>query len=360
MSVPAIVSGPHAHSKLSVTETMIMVMICLMPATGLGFYQFGLPAVFLFAVTVISALAFEVLCLVIARRPVPRFLFDGSAALTGWLLAMTLPPWAPWWVGTTGAFLAIVIAKHAYGGLGQNLFNPAMVARAALLIALPVQMTMWVLPQPLGTPVSPNLSEALAITFGGATHPDGLSGATVLGSVSAALDSGQDLFAIMTETDSVQSLLMGQTAGSLGETGAIFLLAGGLLLITVRIITWHIPTALLGSVVLLSGFLHILDPSQYPTPLWHLASGGLMLCAFFIATDYVTSPISTLGKFIYGAGIGALIVVIRTWGAFPEGVAFAVLLMNGCTPLIEEYTRPRVFGRTRKGQPLDLPEEIAK
>ncbi|SFC20174.1 RnfABCDGE type electron transport complex subunit D [Tropicimonas isoalkanivorans] len=352
----AIVSGPHAHSKFSVAETMASVMACLTPATCLGFYQFGWPAILLFSVTVLSALVFEGLCLAIAGRPVPRFLFDGSAALTGWLLAMTLPPWAPWWVGTVGAFIAIVIGKHVYGGLGQNLFNPAMVARAMLLIALPVPMTIWVLPDPMGAPGAPGLAEAMVITFGGGGNIDAVSGATTLGFVSAGLDGGRTLTDIMPETAALKSLFFGHVAGSLGETSALLLLGGGLLLIAMRVIRWQTPVAVLGSVAALSGGLHLIDPATFASPLWHLTSGGLMLCAFFIATDYVTSPISGLGQLVYGAGTGLLIVLIRTWGAFPEGAAFAVLLMNACTPLIDTWTRPRIFGRDRKGRPLEIPQ----
>lgn len=360
MSSQAIVSGPHAHSKFSVTETMFMVMICLTPATGTGFYQFGWPAILLFAVTVLSTLLFEALCLAIAKQPLPRFFFDGSAVLTGWLLAMTLPPWAPWWVGTVGAFLAIVVGKHVYGGLGQNLFNPAMVARAGLLIALPVQMTFWVGPTPFGSATAPSLEEALAITFGLAPPMDALSGATTLGNVGTELGDGRSLGEIMPETASLDALFFGHVAGSLGETSALLLLAGGLLLIAMRIISWRIPLSLLCSAAALSGLLYLSDPSLYPSPIWHLTSGAMMLCAFFIATDYVTSPVSPLGQLIFGAGVGLLIVIIRTWGGYPEGAAFAVLLMNGCTPLIDEYTRPRIFGRTRAGKPLDIAERAQR
>lgn len=354
MTGRVIVSGPHAHSMFSVSQTMFTVMLCLTPATGLGFYQFGWPAVLLFLVTLASAVVFEALCLVIARRPVVRFLFDGSALLTGWLLAMTLPPWAPWWVGVVGSFLAIVFGKQVYGGLGQNLFNPAMVSRAMLLIALPVQMTRWVLPDPLGTPGAASFGEALAITFGGAGDFDSVSSASTLGFVSAQISGGHSLAEIMPETFSVHALFLGHVPGSLGETSALMILAGGLMLIAMRIIRWYIPVAVLVAAAALSGVLFAIDPMRFPSPLWHLSSGGLMLCAFFIATDYVTSPVSTLGQLIYGAAIGALIILIRTWGSFPEGAAFAVLLMNACTPLIDTYTRPRIFGRDRRGKPLEI------
>ncbi len=357
MSIQAIISGPHAHSKFSVTETMAVVMVCLSPATAMGFYLFGWPAVLLFATTIAAALVFEALCLLIARKPLARFLTDGSAILTAWLLAMTLPPWAPWWVGVTGAALAIVVGKHVFGGLGQNLFNPAMVARAILLISFPVQMTGWVMPVPIGDPSAPSLADALAITFGAGPSVDALSGATALSFVTAELSAGRPLSDILPQTYGVEALFTGQITGSLGETSALLLLLGGGLLMAMRIIQWVIPAAVLGSVAVLAGALHLANPEAYLPPLWHLSSGALMLTAFFIATDYVTSPVSRSGQVIYGTGSGALIVVIRTWGAFPEGAAFAVLLMNGCTPLIDEYTRPRIFGRTRKGAPLPIPPE---
>ncbi|MCV6596974.1 MAG: RnfABCDGE type electron transport complex subunit D [Mangrovicoccus sp.] len=355
MNIPAIISGPHTHSRFSVTETMFMVMICLSPATAMGFYLFGWPALFLFAVTLASALVFEALCLMLARKPVHTYLFDGSALLTAWILAMTLPPWAPWWVAVVGAFLAIVVGKHVYGGLGQNMFNPAMVARAALLIALPVEMTQWIMPVDLA--ITPGFGEALAITFGTPPAVDAYSGASALGYVTAELSAGRPLSEIMGNSFDVKTLFFGNVSGSLGETSALLILAGGILLMAMRLITWHIPLSVLAGAATLSGALYLANPEAYPSPFWHLTSGAMMLTAFFIATDYVTSPASNLGRVIYGAAIGALIVIIRTFGSFPEGAAFAVLLLNGCVPLIDEYTRPRIFGRTRSGKPLEIADE---
>ncbi|GAA5077370.1 RnfABCDGE type electron transport complex subunit D [Roseibacterium beibuensis] len=346
-----LVSGPHTHSMFNVPRTMVAVMACLSPATAFGLVQFGWPAVFLFAVTIVSALAFEVLCLALAGRPILRFATDGSALLSGWIVALTLPPWAPWWVGVLGAGIAITLGKHVFGGLGQNLFNPAMVARAMLLVALPVQMTLWV--APMGA-AGPDIAQALAITFGGTAPFDAVSSASTLGHLQSALDAGQPMDVILQELGDVNAHAMGHIPGSLGETSAVLLLGGGLLLILLRIITVVTPLAVLGSLFALSGAAWLIDPAQFPPPMLHLTSGSAMFCAFFIATDYVTSPVTAMGKAIYGIGIGALIFVIRSWGAFPEGVAFAVLLMNACTPLIDAYIRPRVFGRTRAGKPLPL------
>ncbi|MCO8144594.1 RnfABCDGE type electron transport complex subunit D [Rhodovulum tesquicola] len=353
MTAPILVSGPHIHSRFNVSRTMMAVMVCLSPATGFGLLHFGWPAVFLFLVTIVAALLFEVLCLALAGKPILRFATDGSAILTGWIVALTLPPWAPWWVGVTAAGLAIVIGKHVFGGLGQNLFNPAMVARAMLLVALPVQMTVWVDPV-LGGPGGLGFQQALAVTFGGDIGIDAVSSASVLSHVQSQLDAGQPMQAILAEIGNIHDQFFGYVPGSLGETSAFLLLLGGVGLILMRVITVVIPLSVLGSVAVLSGAAWGIAPDSFPPPQVHLASGSLMFCAFFIATDYVTSPVTGLGKMIYGIGIGALIFIIRSWGAFPEGVAFAVLLMNACTPLIDEYVRPRIFGRTRAGKPIEL------
>lgn len=345
-------SAPHTHSMFTVSRTMVAVMVCLSPATAMGFYQFGWPSVFLFTVTVAAAWLFEVLCLVLAGRPVRPFASDGSALLTGWLVALTLPPWAPWWIGMTGAGIAIVIGKQVFGGLGQNLFNPAMVSRAMLLIALPVPMTQWV--APTDPTREPSLWQSLTITFGPGAPVDAVSSASVLGHLKSQLDAGLPMPQILAQTASLQDQFYGFTSGSLGETSALLLLAGGLCLIFLRIITYVTPLAVLGTLFALASLCWLIAPESFPPPLMHLTSGATMLCAFFIATDYVTAPVTSAGKAIYGAGIGALIFVIRSWGSFPEGVAFAVLLMNACTPLIDTYVRPRIFGRTRSGKPLPL------
>lgn len=360
MSVQSALSGPHAHAMSSVTRTMLLVGAALLPATLFGFYRFGWPAVFLFVVTVVSAIAFEAASLRVANKPVTPFLLDGSALVTGWLVAMTLPPWAPWWIGALGAFIAIVIGKHVYGGLGQNVFNPAMVARVMLLISFPVQMTTWVLPPTIGAPGAPGFAESLTITFSGGGVIDSVSGASVLGHVKTELGRGKDLVSLSADLPSHFELMLGNVYGSLGETSALLILAGGLALLAARTITWHIPVSVLASVAVLATICNFIDPGRYPDALFHLSSGALMLCAFFIATDYVTSPVSALGQLIYGVTMGALIFIIRTWAAFPEGVGFAVLIMNAVTPLIDHFVRPRVFGRTRRGKPLEIGNEARK
>lgn len=347
-------AGPYAHKKVSVSRTMGWVMLALLPATALGLYQFGWPAIYLFGITLVAALVFESMSLYIMRKPQRPFLMDGSALLTGWLLAMTLPPWAPWWIGVVGAFLAIVIGKQVFGGIGQNLFNPAMVARVALLISFPLEMTSYTTAQPLFSDQAPDLLNSLAITFGsGSTLFDAVSSATPLGHVKTELGRGIGLDQAMTGTDGYSALFVGTANGSLGEISALLLIPGGLLLIWLRIISWHIPVAMLGTLALLATVMHLIDPNSYASASFHLLSGAAILGAFFIATDLVTSPVSNTGKLVFGAGCGALVYLIRTFAGYPEGVAFAVMLMNACTPLIDHYIKPRVYGRDRKGQPLN-------
>ncbi|CAM5417736.1 Ion-translocating oxidoreductase complex subunit D [Frigidibacter albus] len=353
MTLHLIGSGPHTHTLFTVPRTMMAVIAALAPATGFALYQFGWPAIFLFLVTLLSAWLFEVASLWIARRPIAPFARDGSALLTGWLVAMTLPPHAPWWVGVLGAGIAIVIGKHLFGGLGQNLFNPAMVARAMLVIALPVQMTAWVAPP--GLLNGPDIWQGLAITFAGAPPVDAVSSASTLGLVQSQLGAGASMAEIAPTLPDLRARLIGLVPGSLGETGTLLILLGGLGLMAMRIISPVIPLSVLGALAALSGLSAALAPDRFAPPMLHLTSGSVMLCAFFIATDYVTSPVTAAGKMVYGIGIGTLIFVIRSFGAFPEGVAFAVLLMNACTPLIETYVRPRIFGRTRSGKPLPAP-----
>jgi len=353
MSDHSIVGGPFTHGGNSIPRTMQLVMLALLPATLYGFYLFGWPAIYLFMVTVLSAMGAEALALAIAGKPQRPFLMDGSALLTGWLLAMTLPPWAPWWIGVIGALLAIIIGKQVFGGIGQNLFNPAMVARVALLISFPLEMTLFTAPSPLTSAAAPGLFDSLAITFGLGADLDAVSSATPLGHVKTELGRGLMLSQALGDAHSQWNLGVGAVSGSLGETSAVLILLGGLFLLYKRIISWHIPVAMLGTLFVLATLFHLIDPERYLGPMSHLLSGAALLGAFFIATDLVTSPVSIRGQLIFGAGCGLLVYVIRTWAGYPEGVAFAVLLMNACTPLIDHYFKPRIYGRDRKGQPLN-------
>lgn len=346
-------SGPYAHSRSSVQSTMVTVLLALAPALAFNIYLFGWPALLLFGVTVLACVAIEAACLNLGGQGVKRGLGDGSAVLTGCLLAMSLPPWAPWWIGVFGAVFAVALAKHAFGGLGQNVFNPAMVARVALLVSFPVVMTAWVPPTPLFSSSAPGLSQALAITFGGQPL-DGMTSATVLGHIKTELSRGVSVTQSLTQAPALQDLLFGLRAGSLGETSALLILAGGLFLMARRIISWHIPLSVLGTLFLVGSLFHAIDPSRFAPGSIHLLSGASFLGAFFIATDYVTSPVAKSGQIVFGIGCGLLTWVIRNFAGYPEGMAFAVLLMNALTPIIDQYTRPRAFGRTRAGEPLPL------
>ncbi|MBF0469738.1 MAG: RnfABCDGE type electron transport complex subunit D [Gammaproteobacteria bacterium] len=350
-------SAPYIHAPTSVTRTMSLVMIALVPATLFGLYQYGWPAIFLFIITLTTAVVAEGISLRIAGKPIRPFLFDGSALLTGWLLALTLPPWAPWWIAVVGALLAIIVGKQIFGGLGQNLFNPAMVARVALLISFPLEMTLFTSPLPLGSASAPGMIEGLLITLGLGTTPDAITSATILGHFQTELGRGVSVDQIATTTDSIWQLSWGSISGSMGETSALLLLAGGLFLLWQRIITWHIPLAMLSTLFLSAALFHWLDPTHYISPLTHLLSGAAILGAFFIATDLVTSPVSIRGQIVFGIGCGLLTFIIRTWASYPEGVAFAVMLMNSLTPLLDHYLKPRVYGRDRKGVPIQYGEQ---
>ena len=348
-------AAPHTHGANSVSRIMIVVILALMPATVWGVYQFGWPAFNILVLCIASALLAEALCLRIAKNPVGLFLKDSSAILTAWLLAMTLPPWTPWWIAVFGGMFAIIIGKQIFGGIGQNVFNPAMLARVALLVSFPLEMTFWVEPVPMFSQGAPNFIEGLAITFLGVPSMDAVSSASIIGHVKTGFTQGHSLAESLASIEfDIIDHGVGTVPGSMGETSALLLAIGGLVLIGLRIITWHIPVAMLGTVALLATISNLIAPGQYPDALFHLFSGGLMLGAFFIATDLVTSPSTRLGQIIFGVGCGTLVFVIRSWGAFPEGVGFAVLLMNAATPLIDHYVRPRIYGRDRKGKPLTI------
>jgi Na+-translocating ferredoxin:NAD+ oxidoreductase subunit D len=348
-------SGAHIGTKTSVSSIMGKVMLAIAPATIFGLFCFGWPAIFLFIVTMSSAVFFEACCLKLAGRPVKSTLLDGSALLTAWLLTMTLPPFAPWWIGVVGSGFAIILGKQVYGGLGQNLFNPAMLARVALLISFPIEMTTWANVSPLFFSHSPDIMESWRITFSEIMPipADAMTGATTLGYIKTEFSQNR-LLADILQSYSPVANFFGWTRGSLGETSSLLLAGGGLWLIQQKIITWHIPASLLGTVFLLATVFHLIDGNHYVSPFLHLNSGAILCVAFFIATDYVTSPNTPTGQLVFGTGCGLLIFVIRTWGAYPEGAGFAILLMNAATPLIDYYIKPRIYGRDRHGKPLEI------
>lgn len=345
------VAAPHTTTTNSPARIMTLVMLALAPATLYGFWLYGWPAVYLWAITVAAAMLGEAFCLRLMNRQAVPVLRDGSAILTGWLLAVSLPPWAPWWIGVFGGFFATMLGKQVFGGLGQNLFNPAMVARVALLISFPVQMTAWVAPLPMFSPGAPGLLDGLLIVLKGIPPAlDGVTSATTLGFAKTELSRGIDLLESTLHSPALSFL--GNRPGSLGETAAWLIAAGGGAMIALRLISWHIPLAMLAGIAIPAAILHAVDPARYLDMGSHLLSGGAMLGAFFIATDYVTSPNAPRGQLIFGFGCGLFTYIIRTWAGYPEGVAFAVLLMNSMTPIIDTYFKPRIYGRDRKGNPL--------
>src|SRR5512139_898272 len=350
--------APHAHAPMTVGQVMATVMLALVPATLYGFWLYGWPAVFLWTVAMGTALLAEAAALLLQGRPARPVLLDGSAALTAWLLAVSLPPFAPWWVDGIGSAFAVIVAKQVFGGLGQNVFNPAMAARVMLLISFPAEMTMWATPMPISASQAPGFLESLAITFGGAQW-DAMSSASLLGHVKTEFSRGVDLAASLPAHfaavhGGLSDAAWGNRAGSLGETAGLLLLAGGIFLIARKVITWHAPVAMLLGVAAPALLAHALDPAHYLGVMPHLLSGGLMLAAFFIVTDPVTSPNTPAGMFLFGLLCGLLTWIIRTWGGYPEGVAFAVMLMNSLTPIIDRYVKPRIYGRDRKGRSLQL------
>jgi RnfABCDGE-type electron transport complex D subunit len=345
------VAAPHTTTSNSPARIMGLVMLALAPATLYGFWLYGWPSVYLWLFTVGAALLGEAFSLRLQHRPAKPVLLDGSAVLTGWLLAVSLPPWAPWWIGVFAGLFATMLGKQAFGGLGQNLFNPAMVARVAVLISFPVQMTAWVAPLPMFSIGAPGPLEGLLIVLRGVPPAfDAVTSATMLGYAKTELSRGIDLLESGLHAPAVSAL--GYRPGSLGETAAWLIGAGGVAMIGLRLITWHIPLAMLAGIAIPAAILHAVDPARYLDMGTHLLSGGALLGAFFIATDYVTSPNAPRGQLIFGAGCGIFTYIIRTWAGYPEGVAFAVLLMNSMTPIIDTYFKPRIYGRDRKGKPL--------
>lgn len=325
MSEFIISPAPHIHGRDSVVKNMRNVIIALVPAYLCSIVFFGVGALVVSAVSIISCVLFEYLIQVYVLKK-PNSVGDLSAVLTGLLLAMNLPSNLPWWMVVIGAFIAIGVGKMCFGGLGCNPFNPALVGRVFLLLSFPAAMTTWPLPKLLP-----------------ATYTDAETGATVLSLIKegALADAASGTTVkLPTYTD----MLLGNMGGSMGEISAIALLLGFIFLLATRTITWHIPVSILATVAIFGGILYLADPSAYMDPLAQLLSGGMLLGAIFMATDYVTSPMTKRGQIIYGIGIGIICVVIRCFGSYPEGMSFAILIMNAVTPLINYYVKPKRFG----------------
>ncbi len=328
MNKLTISGAPHAHSPENVKKIMWGVVIALLPTLLTAIYFFRFDALLTVSVAVASCLFFEWAIQKYLLKTPPS-VTDGSAVITGLLLAFNLPSNLPVWMTIIGALVAIGIAKMAFGGLGQNPFNPALVARAFLLISFPVAMTSWPAIRPLF----------------GQNVVDAMTGPTPLGILKEGLSQGQSLTELMPLIPDYAQMLVGARGGSLGEVSAIAILLGGLYMLWKKIITWHIPVAFIGSAFVFACILNAINPEHFINPFVHILSGGLMLGAVFMATDMVTSPMSPKGQLIFGLGCGLLTITIRVWGAYPEGVSFAILIMNAFVPLINRGFKPRVFGK---------------
>jgi H+/Na+-translocating ferredoxin:NAD+ oxidoreductase subunit D len=333
-------SSPHVHAGSSSARIMWTVTATLAPAAAWSTYLFGIDALQVILSTVLFAIVGEALACLIAKKPLT--ILDGSAVLTGMILALSLPPGLPIWICAIGGLVATVIAKAVFGGLGQNPFNPAMTGRVFLLIAFPGQLTRWLVPRGtgeelLGHSVTAYNSAGKVVEIS-VQGVDVITAATPLGLLA---ENGASAVATIAN---IPDLFFGNINGSLGETSVLFLGLGGLFLLWRKIITWHIPVSFLGTVALVAAVSYGLDDAHYCGPVFHLFTGATVIGAFFIATDYVTSPMHPRGKLIFGVGCGVLTMVIRLWAGYPEGVSFAVLLMNAAVPIIDNYTRPKKFG----------------
>ncbi|UKK73565.1 RnfABCDGE type electron transport complex subunit D [Segatella bryantii] len=319
--------SPHAHGNDSVERNMYGVIIALIPAVLVSLYYFGIGSAVVLLTSVAACVFFEWAIAKYMLKTKPQVL-DGSAMLTGLLLGMNLPSNLPLWIIILGALIAIGVGKMSFGGLGNNPFNPALVGRCFLLVSFPAQMTSWPTVGQLGS------------------YLDAQTGATPLSVMKEAIKTGDA--SLLDKLPDTFTMLLGNPAngmgaGTIGEVCAVALLLGLIYMLVKKIITWHIPVSILCTVFVFSGLMHMINP-VYANPVYELLSGGLMLGAIFMATDYVTSPMTKKGQLIYGVAIGFLTIVIRNWGSYPEGMSFAILIMNGFTPLINHYMKPKRYG----------------
>lgn len=341
------VTSPHLHKPGNTGAFMRQVIYATVPAIAIMTHFFGFATLINVVLAVVTALACEAAVLKLRDKPVSFYLNDYSAVVTALLLALAIPPTSPWWMTVVGASFAIVVAKHLYGGLGMNPFNPAMIGYVLLLISFPKEMTTWLPAAGLTENTEAlGLLQSLQLVFTGQISGiDAFSGATPLDTFKT--------YAGQPEVLESNPVLNGTIAGYGWEWVNVAFLLGGLYLIWRKIITWHIPVGMLGAMFFISGFFNAgVDADNYAGVLFHLFSGGTMLGAFFIATDPVTAATSNKGKIIYGAAIGVLVYVIRTWGGYPDAVAFAVLLMNLSAPTIDYYTQPRTYGHNKPSKGL--------
>jgi len=334
--------APHFPPHTSVSAVMLQVIYALVPAIAAHVWFFGPGILVQIILAVFFALGFEALMLRIRKKPLKLFLGDFSAVTTAILFALCIPPLAPWWVALFGMLFAIVVAKHLYGGLGHNMFNPAMVGYVVVLISFPQAMTSWLPPLAIADS-SLGLGDTLMTILSGNPPAhlswDVITEATPLDAIRTSVASGNMI------SEARQSPVFGDFGGLGWEWIANWYALGGVWLLWRRIISWHAPVAMIGSVLIFGTAAWLVDPGNNPAPLQHVFSGALIMGAFFIATDPVSGCTSHRGRLVFGAGVGIITLVIRRWGGYPDGVAFAVLLMNMAAPLIDRYTRPRKFGQ---------------
>lgn len=324
--------APHIHGPENTRRIMTDVILALVPSLLVSVYFFGLSAIQLVLVGAVTCVGVEYLIQKYLMKTTPT-VNDMSAAVTGVLLALNLPPSAPWWVMLIGSIVAVGVAKMTFGGLGQNVFNPALVGRVFLLVSFPVIMTDWTIPESWFRP-----------------GVDAVTGATPLAVVKEGLAQGLTVEQIAAAHPDLNyfQMLFARMGGSVGEVSALALLLGFVYLLVRRVIRPHIPLAILGTIAVFSGIFWLIDPSRYMDPLFHILTGGVLIGSIFMATDYVTSPMSTRGMVLYGVGIGLLTMLIRMFGSYPEGISFAILIMNSTVPLINKYIKPARFAKEVK------------
>ncbi len=338
------IRSPYISDAPSVSTIMLKVLLALIPAIAVYVWMYGGGILVTLTLATLTAVVTEAMMLKLRARPIKPFITDYSAVITAWLLALAIPPLTPWWLIVVGTAFSIIIAKQLYGGLGYNPFNPAMVGYAVLLISFPVLMTKW--------PAALQLAQT-SLSFGDQFHfimvgqlpqgvlMDAVTSATPLDYLKTQLKLNQDIVQIQSAP------LFGVLGGKGSEYVAVAYLLGGLYLWQQKIISWHLPTAFLGVLALMSGVFWLADASHFASPAFHLLSGASMLCAFFIITDPVSGPTTPRGKLYFAGGVAIITYLIRVYGGYPDGVAFAVIFMNICVPLIDAYTQPRVFGHEK-------------
>ncbi|MDP2236343.1 MAG: RnfABCDGE type electron transport complex subunit D [Bacteroidales bacterium] len=333
MNMFTISGSPHVHGDESVKKIMYTVVYAMVPAILVSIYFFGLDAARVLLISVMACLFFEwAIQKYLIKGPVT--INDGSAIVAGILLAFNIPANIPSWIIIIGALVTIGVAKMSFGGLGKNPFNPALVGRVFMLISFPVQMTSWPVPKALFS----------------SQVTDAITGPTALGILKEGVGAGKTIEQIMTDPNMPAYIdrLTGNMTGSLGEMSALALILGGIFMVIRKVIDWQVPVSIIATVFAIAGIFHLIDPTHYIDPTFHLFTGGLMLGAIYMATDMVSSPMNMSGKVFYGVGIGLITIIIRLWGAYPEGISFAILIMNAFTPLINSAFKPKRFGTVAK------------